>query len=272
MKICILGGTGQLGYELNKVFLCKKPISLGKHDVDITDLDMLHTNLTSINPDIIIHCAGFTDVDQCEVNKEVAFSVNTLGTSNVAKISEEIGAKLVYISSDYVFDGISSKGYDEKDNPNPLNIYGRSKYKGEIEVKQNTDKYFIIRTSCLFGSKGKNFIKSILSLSNHSSLIKAVHDEKCSPTYTGDLAEAITKLIEEDSYGNYHLVNTGGATWYEMAQETLKMKNIHAKIIPVLSEEIERKAIRPKNSTLNNNSHIKLRPWKEALWDYLNKG
>ncbi|SES72329.1 dTDP-4-dehydrorhamnose reductase [Natronincola peptidivorans] len=271
MKVCILGGTGGLGHELNMTIEADEVISFGKDNFDIIDVDKSYNTLKSIRPGIIIHAAGFTDVDECETKKKIAFEVNAEGTKNIAVIAETLKSKLIYISTEYVFDGTKQDGYHEMDLPNPINIYGKSKYQGELEVQKNMEEYFIVRTSCLFGSKNKNFIKSIINLSNNNTLIKVVEDQKICPTYGKDLGEAINSLIKQEEYGLYHLVNSSYATWYELAQEILRIKKISAKILPVPSRAIQRKAIRPKNSILNNNSSIKLRPWNEALKEYLDR-
>ncbi|AOY76980.1 dTDP-4-dehydrorhamnose reductase [Clostridium formicaceticum] len=269
MTICILGGTGQLGHELIKVMKDKKVASLGRKNIDITKLDEVYKTLKTIKPDVIIHAAAFTDVDQCENKPELAFKVNTQGTKNVSIVAGNLGSKLIYISTDYVFDGNKGSPYNESDLPNPINIYGMSKYEGEIEVQKNLEKYFIVRTAWLYGNKGKNFVKTILSLTSNNTLLKVVDDQIGSPTYAVDLAQALKKLLVMEDYGVYHFINAGNSTWYDFAKEIIKIKNIAAKLSPITSTEIQRKAQRPANSTLNNNSSIKLRPWQEALKEYL---
>ncbi len=269
MRICLLGGTGQLGYELQRVLKDEELFSCGRRDFDITNIDKTHEALRTINPDVIIHAAAVTDVDLCEDRMELAFKVNGRATANVAEVANTIKSRLVYISTDYVFDGEKGSAYNEADKENPINIYGKSKLQGEEAVKSHMDKYFIVRTAWLYGHKGKNFIKSILSLANNNSLLTVVNDQQGCPTYGFDLSEAIYQLINNDSYGIYHFVNEGQATWYDFAEEICRVKGIEAKLLPISSQELQRKARRPKNSSLNNNSGIKLREWQAALADFL---
>ncbi|SCY58125.1 dTDP-4-dehydrorhamnose reductase [Alkaliphilus peptidifermentans] len=270
MKICIIGGTGQLGNELNNVFKNKNIISLGKKQMDITNLDETNNILKSIKPDWLIHTAAFTNVDKCEERQEIAYQVNTMGTANVAKVASELKSKLIYISSDYVFDGEKGSPYHEEDQQNPINVYGKSKYLGELEVMKNLKTYYIVRTSWLYGFRGNNFVQTILNLTNHNTLISAVNDQRGCPTFTYDLAQALEILVDkEEGHGIYHLVNNDSCTWYDFAEEICRIKKINAKVIPIKTEEIRRKAPRPRNSSLQNNSSIKLRHWKEALNQFL---
>lgn len=269
MTICLLGCNGQLGHELMKVMKYKEVIGFGRENLDITNLDKLYKILKTIKPETIIHSAAYTDVDQCENNPELAFQINAQGTKNVSLIAERLDSKLIYISTDYVFDGNKGSPYDENDLPNPINVYGMSKYQGESELKKNLEKYFIIRTSWLYGHKGKNFVKTILSLTSNNTLLKVVDDQTGSPTYAVDLAEALEKLITTEEYGIYHFINEGNCTWYDFAKEIIKIRNISAKLSPTTSDAIQKKAKRPVNSSLKNNSCITLRGWQEALKEYL---
>ena len=271
MRICLLGGTGQLGHELQKELHGENIYVFGRNDFDITNLDKSYGVLKAIKPDLIIHAAAFTDVDLCEEREELALKVNGKGTGNIAQIANKIKSKLIYISTDYVFDGEKGSSYNEVDLQNPINVYGRSKYNGELEVSNNMDEFYIVRTAWLYGHKGKNFIKAILNLTNNNSLLSVVNDQKGCPTYALDLSKAIKELVRTDDYGIHHFVNEGTSTWYEFAEEICRIKKIEAKILPISSSEIQRKAKRPKDSCLNNNSSIKLRHWKDALEDFLKK-
>jgi len=271
MKICILGGTGQLGHELNEALKDYDVYSFDKLDLNITNPYKCFDTLSRIKPDYIINNAGHNDVEFCEEKKNLAYEVNTKGASNISKINEELKSKLIHISTDYVFDGKKASPYNENDTPNPVNVYGTTKYKGEIEVQKNTDRYFIIRTSWLYGVRGKNFINTVLNLSSDNTILKVVNDQIGCPTYTVDLSLAIKDIIREGDYGVYHCVNEGCCSWYDLAIEICKVKGIDAKISPLSSAEINKKAIRPKNTSLNNNSAIKLRHWSEALSEYLSK-
>jgi len=271
MRICLLGGTGQLGHELKKVLVEKEIYAFGRRDFDITNLDKSYEALKTIKPDIIIHAAAFTDVDLCEDREELALKVNGKGTGNIAQIANRLNSRMVYISTDYVFDGEKGSPYKVDDGKNPINVYGRSKYLGEQEVAKHMDRFFIVRTAWLYGHMGKNFIKSILNLTTNNSLLTVVKDQTGCPTYALDLASAIAELINTQDYGSYHFVNSGEATWYEFAEEICRIKGIEAKILPISSSELQRKAKRPKYSSLNNSSSIQLRHWKDALKSFLQK-
>ena len=271
MKVCILGGSGQLGRELNKQLKEHDLYSFDKLDLDITNPYRCYDVLSRVRPDYIINTAAYTDVESCEEKKDLAYRTNTVGAANIAKISEVLKSKLVYISSDYVFDGKKGSSYDETDKPNPINVYGLTKYRGEIEVQNNTERYYIIRTSWLFGNRGKNFINTVLNLSSDNTILKVVDDQIGCPTYTADISLAIKSLIENGDYGTYHLVNDGFCSWYDLAIEICKIKKIDATILPLSTQEINKKASIPKNSSLNNNSKIKMRHWSEALYEYLTK-
>jgi len=271
MKICILGGSGQLGYELSKdlEMLNLDIVSLRKKDLDITNLSDCYEVLSNIKPDIIIHAAAYTDIDGCEKNPELAYSINTTGTENITKIAREIGAKLIYISTDHVFDGTKGSSYNEDDIPNPINIYGISKYKGELIVQDNLEKYFIVRTSSIFGHRSKNLIRAITNLTNNNTILNIICDQKRSHTYSSDLSEALAKLLYSEEYGIYHLVNEESCSWYELMNHIFKIKKMDVKVIPINSKDLQFKAKRPEDISLNNNSSIKLRSWKEAVEEYL---
>ncbi|MDR5658095.1 dTDP-4-dehydrorhamnose reductase [Serpentinicella sp. ANB-PHB4] len=271
MKICILGGMGQLGYELKKIYQDHEVFNYRKNELDITDQDKLYNILKELQPNVVVNAAAITDIDLCEEKRKAAFNVNTKAAKNIAEITNEIGSELVHISTDYVFDGNKLTAYDEYDIPNPINVYGLSKYKGEEEVKKSTNQYYIVRVSWLYSHRGYNFINSMLNLSSNHTIVKVVNDQRGSPTYSFDVAYGIKEMIRNKKHGIYHLANKGSCTWYELALEVCKLKNIKAKILPINSNEIETKARRPKNTSLNNNSNITMRPWNEALKSYLSK-
>lgn len=270
MRLCVLGGTGQLGYEIKKRFINEEVISLGKQDFDISNMEETYQSLKEIRPEFIIHAAAFTNVDRCEERQEIAYQVNAQGTENVAKAAEALKSKLIYISSDYVFDGEKGRPYHEDDIPNPINVYGKSKYMGEEAVKRYTGEYYIVRTAWLYGFKGNNFVKTILRLTNDNTIIKVVNDQRGCPTFAYDLGMGLRSLIDgESEYGIYHLTNEDNCTWYDFAEKICQYRKLQAKILPITTEEIYRKAPRPKNSSLENNSPIKLRHWEEALYAFL---
>ncbi len=280
MKILITGGEGQLGYDLNRV-LSRSPerfeiYLMSKKALNVTDGSQVMEVFERIRPDVIVHAAAYTHVDLAETEKESAYQVNAFGTKNVAVAAASAGAKLVYISTDYVFDGKKETPYTEMDFPQPLSIYGYSKLLGEKFVETFMDQYFIIRTAWLFGIQGNNFVKKIsLMVNNQAAPITAVVDQIGSPTYSLDLAHFIAQLIQTDKYGLYHATNEGYCTKYEFVQEILKVLQAgHVPLIPAGLEDFKLPALRPANSALDH-FHIRkhqlpcIRHWKPALEDYL---
>lgn len=271
MKICILGGSGQLGYELSKDLEKNEfdIISLSSKDLDITNLDCCYKMLRDIKAEFVIHAAAYTDIDNCEKTPELAYNINTVGTENITKAVQETGSTLIYMSTDHVFDGEKGSSYDEDDIPNPINIFGKSKYDGELFVQNNLEKYFIVRTSSIFGHRSKNLIKTIVNLTNNNTILNIISDQKRSPTYAPDFAKALVQLLNSELYGTYHLANGGKCSWYEFVQYLFKVQKIDAKIIPINSKDIKWIAKRPEDISLNNNSFIRLRSWQEAVEEYL---
>lgn len=258
MKVLVTGADGQLGYDvvekLSKLDI--EHIGVDKEDFDLTNEKETKEFILDYAPDIIVHCAAYTDVDQAEVEKELCYEVNVEGTRYVAEAAKELDAKILYISTDYVFDGQGEEPFEVTDQPNPINYYGETKYLGEQEVQKLLDKYFIIRTSWVFGKHGENFIKTMLKLGKEKDEISVVSDQYGSPTYTVDLAELIIEMIKTDKYGIYHATNEGFCSWYEFAKEIFKTADINVKVKPVSSDEFKSKAKRPKNSRLSKNSLI----------------
>ncbi|BAW30894.1 MAG TPA: dTDP-4-dehydrorhamnose reductase [Methanothermobacter sp.] len=272
MKIFITGATGMLGNDLVKVLSREHEIITKR--VDITILDKILDIIKRTKPDLIIHAAAFTDVDAAESKRDQAYKVNVLGTRNVTLASSETEAPILYISTDYVFDGEKKRGYHEFDKPNPINFYGKTKYLGELYIKDLTNRFYIVRTSWLFGKHGKNFVKTMLKLAEEKENIQVVKDQIGSPTYTRDLAEAIGELIKKPAYGTYHITNSGHCSWYEFAKKIFKAANIDINLEAVDSQEFHRPAKRPKCSILKNyNWKMEglppLRDYTEALLDYL---
>lgn len=269
-----------LGYALKQVFPGRGVTWFTRNDFDITDLDQTIIGIKTENPDYLIHAAAYTDVDGNELNPEKSYRVNAIGARNAAIASEETGCPIIYISTDYVFDGNSRKPYNEWDRTGPVNKYGLSKLIGERFVMSMTNRFFIIRTSWLYGQNGQNFVKTILTLLSKKKSLNVVTDQTGSPTYTYDLAKTIKELIGK-KYGIYHITNSSKCSWYEFAVEIAKIKGIRKKINPVTSEELSRlgtesyrPARRPAFSVLKNNMLMlegikKLRPWKKALNEYL---
>ena len=279
MKIVVTGCDGQLGKEIIKELnkenktLKNEIFALNREKLDICDIDKVNSYILSINPDIIINCAAFTKVDLCEDEVELAYKVNSIGPKNLAICCEKVNAKLVHISTDYVFDG-NKNIYREDDITNPQSVYGKSKLLGEQYVQSFCSKYFIIRTAWLYGD-GNNFVKTMLNLSESNNEINVVNDQIGTPTSTKDLAEVILKLIHTENYGLYHGTNKGSCSWYEFAKKIFEIKNIDIKVNPISSNEYSSKVKRPQYSVLDNFllRTINLddfREWEEALSEYLN--
>lgn len=237
-----------------------------------------------VKPRIVIHAAAWTDVDGCELNAEKAYKVNYEGTKNIAAACKKVKALLIYISTDFVFDGKKKTAYKEKDKPGPINIYGDSKLKGEEAVKKVLKKYFILRTSWLYGRHGSNFVDTILEKAKKELTLKVVDDQIGSPTYTKDLSKAIHALLGKirvsgigyrvSGCGIYHISNSGNVSWYQYTKEILRLAGSETKVIPISSKESARPARRPAMSILDNLKFNKftgyrMRHWKEALKEYL---
>lgn len=256
MKVLVTGANGQLGYDVVKKLKESKIDHYGatREDFDLKQEKETKKFIINYQPDVIVHCAAYTDVDQAEIERELCYHVNVLGTRYVAEAAKELDAKMLYISTDYVFDGKSDKPYEVTDQPNPINYYGETKYQGEQEVQKLLDKYFIVRTSWVFGEHGDNFVKTMLKLGKERDKISVVADQYGSPTYTGDLAELIIEMIKTDKYGIYHATNEGYCNWYEFAKEIFEVADIDVKVNPVSSSEFQSEADRPKNSRLSKKS------------------
>ncbi|MCI0764718.1 dTDP-4-dehydrorhamnose reductase [Bacillus sp. TL12] len=274
--IAITGANGQLGRQFAEDLhgLGYRVCALSREDMDITDFSKVDLILRKINPNTIIHCAAYTKVDVAETERDKAFLVNALGTRNVAVVAEKVSAKLVYISTDYVFDGTKETGYDEFDTPNPINVYGASKYAGENFVKNFHSRHFIVRTSWLYGKYGNNFVETMLKLAKNQLGIKVVNDQTGSPTYVKDLVRCVKELMETELYGTYHVSNTGACTWYEFAKEIFSLCDIKVNTTPISTKGFSTGALRPAYSVLDsyalrlNGFHV-MKPWREGLKEYL---
>jgi len=272
MSILITGSTGQLGRELKKVLVDEELITPTHQDLDIRHFNVVQ-RIIELQPQIIIHTAAYTDVDGCEKNQELAWGVNSSGTRNIAIAAEELNAKLFYISTDYVFDGLKKEAYLETDVPNPVNIYGKSKLTGENFIQDICSKHFIIRTSSLYSKTGRNFVNTILELAKVKEELRVVDDQIGSPTYAMDLANVVKDLIPLENNGIYHASGEGECSWYEFAIEILRLRGIQIKVVPVTSDEISRPATRPNYSALKNSRlgeiGIAIRPWQYAIREFL---
>jgi dTDP-4-dehydrorhamnose reductase len=234
--------------------------------LDITDRDAVISVINKVQPDVIVHCAAWTAVDNAEDIPEKVYKINALGTKNIAEACKKIDAKMFYISTDYVFDGNSTKPYLPTDKTNPLNNYGLTKLEGEEAVKKYCEKYYIIRTSWLYGHHGKNFVETMISLANKPEL-KVVDDQIGCPTWTVELANGIIKLINDKEYGIYHVCGSDSTSWYGFAKEIFSLLKINSNLQPCTTDKFPRPAIRPKYSIMDNDGIC--RNWKLALKDYL---
>ncbi len=275
MKILITGSNGMLGHDLEEVLKDKHELVLTtSKTLDITDKDKTMEIIKENNPDIVINSAAYTDVDGCETNQDLAYSVNGEGVRNLALACREIDCPLVHVSTDYVFDGSAREPIAENGEIGPISVYGKSKLEGEQAIQEILDKYFIIRTAWLYGINGKNFPKTMLELAKNHSEITVVYDEVGTPTYTPDLAYGISQLIETDYYGIYHLTNSGYCSWCEFARYIFEIAGSDVNVIPVTASEFSRPAPRPSYSVLKNEKWIEngfkpLRDYKEAIKEYI---
>lgn len=274
--ILVTGSNGQLGFDVVRE-LKKRDIecyAAVRNDFDITDISEVEKFILKLEPSCVIHCAAYTAVDKAEDEKEVCYRVNVDGTENIAKVCRKINAKMIYISTDYVFDGTKDGEYEVDDIPNPLSVYGKSKYEGELKVKENLDKYFIVRTSWVFGSHGNNFVKTMLKLGKEREIIDVVCDQIGSPTYTVDLATLLCDMALSDKYGTYHATNEGFCSWAEFAQEIMKLAGLNCKINYVKSSDYKSRAIRPINARMPSNKILNITDtlfpsWRESLEKYI---
>lgn len=278
MKNLIIGANGQLGTELRNLFDEKDIEYTGTDtkELDITNKEAVMSYFSKNTPKYVFHCAAFTAVDAAEEEpgKSINQKVNVDGTKNVAEAAEKVGATLIYISTDYVFDGNNGAMYTEDDQPNPKNEYGRTKYEGEKIVAETMSKYYIIRTSWVFGQYGKNFVFTMLNLAKTHDKLTVVNDQVGRPTWTRTLAEFMLYAVQNNiAYGLYQLSNDGECSWFEFAKEILK--DTEVEVSPVTSEEYPQKAYRPKHSVMNlsktKSTGFKIISWQEALKEFFIK-
>lgn len=276
MRVLVTGVKGQLGYDV--VNECKKqgidPVGVDIEEMDITDEAAVRKVITESNVEAVIHCAAYTAVDAAEDNVDLCRKVNAGGTENIAKVCKELNLKMMYISTDYVFDGQGERPWQPDDERHPLNVYGQTKCEGEYAVEKYLDKYFIVRIAWVFGVNGKNFIKTMLRLGKERGAVSVVNDQIGSPTYTFDLAVLLVDMIQTEKYGRYHATNEGLCSWYEFACEIFKQAGMDVTVTPVSSDQFPAKAKRPSNSRmskdkLEENGFNRLPTWQDALSRYL---
>lgn len=290
MKILITGSKGQLGNELLDIIKSGKAeigevseaikksevIALDVDELDITNLEQVKNKINDLKPDVIINCAAATNVDGCESNEDFAFKVNSIGPRNLAIASEEVGAKLVQVSTDYVFSGVGNKPLTEYDLTAPYSVYGKTKLLGENYVRELSSKYFIVRTAWLYGYVGHNFVYTMKRLGKEKECITVVNDQRGNPTHANDLAYHILKLIQTEEYGIYHCTGKGECTWYDFAKMIIELSGEKCEVKPCTSEEYKTPAKRPEYSSLDNmmlrcTVGDDMRDWKDAIKSFINR-
>jgi len=268
-KLLITGAHGQLGQALQAQFSGHEVIAWDIQDLDICKLEAVRKSLSHIRPDMVLNTAAFTQVDQAETNQEAAYRGNALGPRNLAITTNAMNIPLVHFSTDYVFDGRQSRPYHEFDRPNPLSVYGRSKLAGEEEVQKRNPRHFIIRTAWLYHVVGKNFPQTICRLANQDQ-VRVVSDQFGSPTFAPHLAQAVSRLIETESYGTYHLAGSGGTSWYDFTKFLYQARGIHTPVVPITTSEYPLPAPRPAYAVLTSlqDPSIVLPSWEEGVRDF----
>lgn len=276
MKVLVTGVKGQLGYDVVNELKKRNHEAVGVdiEEMDITDGESVNRVIREAAPDAVIHCAAYTAVDAAEDNEDICRKVNARGTGNIARVCKELDIRMMYISTDYVFNGQGTRPWQPDDHREPLNVYGQTKYEGELEVEENLAKYFIVRIAWVFGVNGKNFIKTMLNLGKTRDKLNVVADQIGSPTYTFDLARLLVDMIETEKYGRYHATNEGLCSWYDFACEIFKQAGMKVAVEPVTSDQFPVKAKRPMNSRmskdkLKENGFQPLPSWQDALRRYL---
>lgn len=278
LKVLVTGVNGQLGYDV-VLELAKRghqAVGVDAAEMDITDAALVSKIIGELEPDAVIHCAAYTAVDKAEDNIEICRKVNAEGTENIAKACKDIGCKMMYISTDYVFDGQGERPWEpDEEVTAPLNVYGLTKYEGEQMLQKYVDKFFVVRISWVFGINGNNFIKTMLKVGKERGVVSVVSDQVGSPTYTADLAITLCDMIESDKYGIYHATNEGFCSWYEFACEIFAAAGMNVQVNAVSSDAFPAKAKRPKNSRMTKdkltaNGFEKLPSWQDATKRYVN--
>ncbi|MFC4323378.1 dTDP-4-dehydrorhamnose reductase [Litchfieldia salsa] len=276
MIVLVTGVRGQLGHDVVKSLGSRNHEVHGveREQLDITNEADVKSLIAEIKPDAIIHCAAYTNVDGAEQDKDTAYEVNALGAKYLAQAAKSVDAKMVYVSTDYVFNGTAETPYKVDEPTNPLGVYGETKLAGEEFTSEILDKFFIVRTAWVFGINGNNFVKTMLKLGKERGELGVVHDQIGSPTYTVDLANFLVELVESDKYGIYHATNDGVCSWFDFAEEIFKQAGLEVKVNPLTTEQFPRPAARPKYSVLDKTkiteqNFTPLRDWKEALASYL---
>lgn len=272
MRVLVTGGEGQLGLELAELLPGRghETVALPRRELDITDAAAVDGALEEHAPGVVINAAAFTNVDLCETETETAYAVNALGPRNLARACERRGASILHVSTNYVFDGREERPYEPFDAARPISAYGRTKLAGEEHVMRLTNRWTVVRTAGVYG-RGHNFVRTMLRVAAERDVLKVKDDEFVSPTNARDLAEGIIRVVEGEGYGLYHLTNSGSCSWYEFTREIFRLSGIETELVPIPGSEYPLPAARPANGVLSTLGSPKLRPWPEALADYLER-
>jgi dTDP-4-dehydrorhamnose reductase len=277
MRVLVTGYTGQLGYDVVREGLERgfEMIGVGSKELDITNEQIVYNYVKKIDPDVIIHSAAYTAVDKAEDDKENCWDVNVNGTMHLALAAKEVNAKFMYISTDYVFDGLGESPFIETDNPDPVGYYGLTKYEGESLVQSLLSDWYIVRISWVFGLNGNNFVKTMLRLAETRNELNVVGDQIGSPTNTFDLSRLLLDMIQTNKYGIYHATNEGYCSWAEFATEIFRLSGKDVSVHAITTDDYPTRAIRPKNSRMSKQKLVEngfnpLPTWQESLAEYLN--
>lgn len=276
MRFLVTGVKGQLGHDVMEELALRGHEGIGTdvEEMDITDEKTVERVMGSVQVDGVIHCAAYTAVDAAEDNVELCKRINANGTEYIARMCKKLDLPMMYISTDYVFDGEGERPWEPEDERNPLNVYGESKYLGELAVQKNLEKFYIVRIAWVFGVNGNNFIKAMLNKAKTTDKVSVVSDQVGSPTYTRDLAVLLVDMMETDRYGIYHATNEGICNWYEFAKEIFAQAGLKMEVTPISADEYPAKATRPHNSRMNKDKleeegFRRLPSWQDALQRYL---
>src|SRR5829696_1150543 len=272
MKVLVTGSNGQLGLELARILPERghEVVALAREGLDVADPSAVERVVEEHSPEIVVNAAAYTNVDGCEKETDLAYSVNALGPRNLAQACERRRCQLLHVSTNYVFDGESARPYEPFDLPNPISAYGRAKLAGEEHVMRLTNRWYVVRSAGVYGM-GHNFVRTMLRVAGERDSLKVKDDEFISPTYARDLAEGIAGIIGEGRFGLYHLTNSGSCSWYEFTREIFRLANSSTEVVPIPRSEYPLPAARPANGILSSLGSPELRHWSEALADYLER-
>jgi dTDP-4-dehydrorhamnose reductase len=271
-KVLVSGSGGQLGLELCELLPQRgyEVVAFSREELDVADFGAVRLALEEYSPGVVVNAAAYTNVDGCETEAGLAYRVNALGPRNLAQLCHARGCDLLHVSTNYVFDGVSERPYEPFDTPSPISVYGRTKLAGEEYVRQLANRWYVVRSAGVYG-RGHNFVRTMLRLGAERDALKVKDDEFISPTYAVDLAQGIAGVIETGHYGLYHLTSAGSCSWYEFAKVIFKLTGIEVEVNPVPASEYPLPAARPANGVLSALGSPQLRPWREALEDYLRR-